>query len=381
MGSLKPTNLGELADALADTAGQGKSITVGGAFTKRRMTPRAASADVIISTTSLNRIVEYEPRDLTISVEAGIRFADLSRRIRRDGLMLPLDPPFFEATTVGGVVAANRSGPRRRFYGTARNLMIGATFVPVDGKPVHSGGMVVKNAAGLDMAKLLVGSFGTLAAIAVVNFRLAPIPPVTRTFVLGFDNPGAAFDACDALVRSPLQPVAIDWLNSRAAEHIGRKGYLVAVQAAGNEGVIERYSRELPAADTLEQQAEETFWESVREFTPRFLDREPGGAVVRVSSARTSLRAIAGEVDAPVVARAGSGVCYGHFSGCESAGEWMEEANRRGGHAVIEFLPESGCAGLDQWPAPGNDFKVMEKVKQLFDPRGLLNKGGLHDRL
>ena len=90
--------------------------------------------------------------------------------------MVPLDPPFAEAATVGGVVAANSSGPRRRLYGTARDLVIGMQFATLEGKLVQSGGMVVKNVAGLDMAKLMIGSFGTLAAIAVVNFKLLPMP-------------------------------------------------------------------------------------------------------------------------------------------------------------------------------------------------------------
>ena len=88
--------------------------------------------------------------------------------------MVPLDPPFADGATVGGVIAANSSGPRRRLYGTARDLVIGMTFATLEGKLVQSGGMVVKNVAGLDMGKLMIGSFGTLAAIAVVNFKLAP---------------------------------------------------------------------------------------------------------------------------------------------------------------------------------------------------------------
>src|SRR5207253_4650689 len=94
---------------------------------------------------------------------------------------------FAEQATVGGVVAANSSGPRRRLYGTARDMVIGMTFATLEGKLVQTGGMVVKNVAGLDMGKLMIGSFGTLAAIAVVNFKVHPIP-VTRTFLWNFVN-------------------------------------------------------------------------------------------------------------------------------------------------------------------------------------------------
>src|SRR5258708_4882188 len=143
-------------------------------------------ADVTVSTAALDRVLKYEPRDLTISVEAGVRYRDLRRVLAGHGQMLPLDPPFAKDATIGGIVAANTSGPRRRLYGTARDMVIGMTFATLQGKLVNSGGMVVKNVAGLDMAKLMIGSFGTLAAIAVVNFKVFPIPVGSRTFVMEF---------------------------------------------------------------------------------------------------------------------------------------------------------------------------------------------------
>src|SRR5678816_719386 len=131
----------------------------------------------------MKRVLAYEPRDLTISVEAGIRYSDLTRILAQNRQMVPLDPPFSETATIGGIVNANSSGPRRRLYGTARDLVIGMKFATLEGKLVQSGGMVVKNVAGLDMAKLLIGSLGTLAALAVVNFKLIPKPVGSRTFL------------------------------------------------------------------------------------------------------------------------------------------------------------------------------------------------------
>src|SRR5437764_13312898 len=99
--------------------------------------------------------------------------------------MSTLDPPCGAEASVGGILAANSSGPRRRLYGTARDLVIGMQFATLEGKLVQSGGMVVKNVAGLDMAKLMIGSFGTLAAIAVANFKLLPMPEAESTFLRG----------------------------------------------------------------------------------------------------------------------------------------------------------------------------------------------------
>ena len=135
-----------------------------------------APAEVTVSTAGLARVLQYDPRDLTISVEAGVTWCELARVLGEHRQMVPLDPPFSGTATVGGMVAANTCGPRRRLYGTARDLVIGMKFATLAGKLVQSGGMVVKNVAGLDMAKLMVGSFGTLAAIAVVNFKVQPRP-------------------------------------------------------------------------------------------------------------------------------------------------------------------------------------------------------------
>src|SRR5437764_6645123 len=111
--------------------------------------------------------------------------------------MSTLDPPCGAEASVGGVLASNSSGPRRRLYGTARDLVIGMQFATLEGKLVQVGGMVVKNVAGLDMGKLLIGSFGTLAAITTVNFKVQPCPEVERSFVVPFSSLDHAFAARD----------------------------------------------------------------------------------------------------------------------------------------------------------------------------------------
>ena len=177
--ALAPTTAAELAEALRDAAARQRTIALAGNASKRLMAGPVEPADEAIATAALRRVLEYEPRDLTISVEAGLPWREFtSSPGRQNRQMVPLDPPFAGQATVGGVVAANSSGPRRRLYGTARDMVIGMRFATLEGKLVQSGGMVVKNVAGLDMAKLMIGSFGTLAAIAVVNFKLQPVPEV-----------------------------------------------------------------------------------------------------------------------------------------------------------------------------------------------------------
>src|ERR1039458_6736325 len=151
-----PQTPGELAAALGDAAAHGRAISLAGNGSKRLMAGPTAPAECAITTAKLNRVIEYEPRDLTISVEAGLPWRELTSLTARNRLMAPLDPPFAPAATVGGVIASNGSGPRRRLYGTARDLVIGMKFATLEGKMVQSGGMVVKNVAGLDMAKLMI---------------------------------------------------------------------------------------------------------------------------------------------------------------------------------------------------------------------------------
>jgi glycolate dehydrogenase FAD-binding subunit len=380
MEPLKPGTPEELATILADASGQRKSVLLGGAFSKRRMSGDGQTADVTVSSTGLSRILDYEPADLTISAEAGMPFSALSKRIGEDGLMLPLDPPFFESATLGGVVATNTSGPRRRAFGTARDAVIGMKFVTVTGKLVETGGMVVKNAAGLEMGKLLIGSMGVLAAITSVNFRLAPRPPCTRTFVLSSDSLDQAVQLRDSLVRGVLQPLALDLLNPAAAQRVGLSNYALLVQAGGSESVVGRYSSELSVAETFEAEDEASLWERVREFAPAFLAAEPGGAVVRLSTTISGVGSVVAKLDVPVVARAGSGVVHAYFDDCGRACSWVNEAKNQGLRPVVEYVAESGCVD-NRWPVTGTDFTMMEKIKQMFDPDGLLNRGRLYGRL
>jgi len=377
---LRPKTPEELADALATAAAAGRRIRLGGAFTKDRMGGPAWASEVTISTAGFCRVVEYDPRDLTISVEAGLPFAELERVTGDYGQMAPLDPPFYAQATVGGVVAANTNGPRRRLYGSCRDLVIGMKFVTLEGKIVTSGGMVVKNVAGLDMAKLMIGSMGTLAAIAVVNFRLAPRPPATCTYVGGFSTLEKAFAARNAILKSCLQPAAIDLLNPAASARLDRDGYLLLVQVGGTKAVLERYAKEL-GGTPVEGEAEALIWQRVREFTPDFLAENPQGAVLRISSTLSGLREVMGALAVPALARAGTGVCYACFDEPDEAARALQDAIERGWKAVMEFLPTKPAPGLSPWPTPGADFAMMEKIKRMFDPRQLLNPGRLYGRL
>ena len=323
-----------------------------------------AAADTTICSSKLTRVLQYEPRDLTISVEAGISYRELSHVLAEHRQMIALDPPFLENATIGGIIATNSSGPRRRLYGTARDMVIGMTFATLEGKLIKTGGMVVKNVAGLDMGKLMIGSFGTLAVIAVVNFRLHPMPAATRTFVQKFSDIAGAIAFRDVVLKSVLQPAAIDLLKVN-------NGYELVIQAGGSVAVLDRYSRELPSARAVEGDEEQKLWERIRELTPRFLAEHEDAVVLRVSCALSEVGRVMESLPTPAVARAGSGVCYGYY-------RRFEDVHQEG---LIEFAPQNVRERAELWPQPGSDFAIMRKVKEMFDPRGLLNRGRLYGRI
>ncbi len=374
----------ELAEALGAAAAQGRSISLAGNSSKRLMAGPADTADCGITTAGLRRVLQYEPHDLTISVEAGLPWRELVSTAAQHRQIVPLDPPFYDEATVGGVIASNSSGPRRRLYGTARDLVIGMRFATLEGKLAQSGGMVVKNVAGLDMAKLMIGSFGTLAAVASVNFKLAPAPEAERSFLLAFPSASDALAARSKILSGALQPSAVDLLNPACGASIGRDGWILALRAGGTATAVARYERELAALGdgvAFDGSQQDALWDHIGNFTPRFLERNPNGGVVRVSCTLKPVGDVLASMPGPALARAGSGVCYGYFDDCSSAAAWVLDAARRGLKAVVEFSPDGRKRELDLWPCPGPDFELMRRVKGLFDPSNLLNRGRLYGRI
>lgn len=353
-------------------------------------------AELRISTSRMGRILQYEPRDLTISVEAGMPFARLNAELAKNGQMIPLDGPWVdsfagdggEGATVGGMIAANISGSRRRLYGTARDNVIGMRFATLDGKLVDSGGMVVKNVAGLDMAKLMIGSFGTLAAIASVNFKLTPRPKASCTLLFSFEELQPAITARDRLLKGVLAPVAVDILNPILSAQFnaafGTRGFTLATQFSGNDAVIRRSSTEaapLGPHHALTAEEEQRFWTAIAAITPRFLEKFTDGAVVRVSTTLKDCATALASLDAPGHAHAANGIVRAWFSRPESASRWTRLVSEKGWKSVVEFSGGSAKHSLDLWPQPGGDIEIMHGLKKIFDPAGLLNPGRLYGRI
>lgn len=370
-----PETPSDLAALLSEAAERGEAVRVEGAGSKRQWGgPPVQGA--LLKTTALNRVLEYEPRDLTICLEAGVRYRDLAPLLTPYRQMLPLDPPYAASATIGGIVSAGVSGPRRRLYGGIRDLVIGMKFATVDGSLVTSGGKVVKNVAGLDMQKALIGSFGTLAAITQVNFKLTPMPEATRTFLLPAASLADLASTRNRILAGVLQPAAFDALNAAAAAAMGLEPVpTLVLRANGNERVLARYAQELPGAIPLEGDAETSLWQRVEGFV------EAPRLVAQVGHGNPALADVLSSAPVEAVARAANGVSFVAFTNREQAAAWLAATAGKGWSRVIMKAPAEDALALDLWPDPGSDFDLMRRLKATFDPSNILNKGRLYGRL
>ncbi len=380
-----PKSAEELAAFIKEAAGDFRSLSIAGNSSKDYMAGPRVAADLSLSTARLDRVLQYEPNDLTVSVEAGMSWAALQTMLARNGQMVALDPPFASSATVGGVVASNASGALRRNFGTARDLVIGMQFAMLDGKLVRTGGMVVKNVAGLDIGKLMIGSFGTLAIITSINFRLHSLPKETHTFVFSFADLTSAIEKRDAVLQSVLRPLSIDYLTPPAAAHLGRRGSVLAIRAAGKRQVLERYARELSGSELLTGSADEALWGCIREFPADFLRANPDGVVLRVSTTLRDVSKLLQLVAGAAVSRVASGVTYVYVNSWSAVDPLWRAAGENGWAVAVEYAPDEIRQNHTLWLAPKGQneagFAMMKSVKQIFDPGNLLNRLRLYGRI
>ena len=386
MSRYEPSCAGELAALLKERASARQIIELAGCGSKSTMAGHVEAADAFISTKNLNKLLAYEPRDLTVSVGAGMEFRQLQSLLQENGQMIALDPPFADKATIGGVVASNSSGPMRRAFGTARDLVIGMTFATLEGKLVECGGMVVKNVAGLDMGKLMIGSFGTLAAITSLNFRVHSLPEATETYLFPHPELGDALKSRDRIITGVLQPTAVDLVSPAIALRLGFRGHLLAVRVGGRETLLARYRKELSDGERLQGPDEGQFWSAIQEFPPGFLNEHSEGVVARVSTTLSGIAQLPKTVAGSFISRAATGVTYFYFGNWSLAAPWWRKVEEMGLPGVIEHAPVEIRRHQNLWSGGASSqekaaFAMMEKVKQLFDPDRLLNPGRLHGRI
>ncbi|HYE91993.1 MAG TPA: FAD-binding oxidoreductase, partial [Terriglobales bacterium] len=216
-----PGSTAEVASAIALAAAEGLTIVPRGSGSAMGQGRAPARADVILDLTRLDRILEYNPDDLTITLEAGVTAATLDATLATPRQWLPIDPPGAGTRTLGGLAATNASGPLRARYGTLRDLLLGVRFVQADGVATWGGSKVVKSVTGYDVPKLMVGSLGTLGVLTELTLRLHARPETERTTLIALADARAAQALVTAVLDSPLQPTRFEVFDATVLGALG----------------------------------------------------------------------------------------------------------------------------------------------------------------
>lgn len=216
----RPGSPEQVAAVLAAAGRHGAAVIPRGEGTKLGLGAPPRRADVLLALAGLNAIGDYSPADLTVTCQAGARWAGLQADVGAQGQMVPLDPPFRDRTTAGGVVAANASGPSRAGYGSARDYLIGVQVANADGTISKAGGKVVKNVAGYDLNKLYTGSLGTVGIILETTWKLLPLPAMSATVLFALDGWASGTQIALQIVRAGLQPRAAQIFDRKAMRRV-----------------------------------------------------------------------------------------------------------------------------------------------------------------
>ena len=395
-GIVAPATPDEVAAVLKFAAARELVVVPVGGFSRQHIGRAPARVDIVVELTRMNAIQYYEPGDLTIGVQAGAKLADVLMHIESHGQMLPLDPASAARTSIGGTVATCASGPLRHGYGTVRDFCLGVQFATAEGKVAKAGGRVVKNVAGYDVTKLMVGSYGTLAVITSANFRVYPRPQQTRTFAGQFDSTEDALRARNAVVlKSALTPLAFDVLSPEASQllmpQVARHAWTLLLRAGGSDNVLGRYRHDLGTMVTWESEgdAEARLWTTVADFPNSCFERDPNAMVVRVAVPQQELARV---VEAAIETAdangfntvwAGRAITPIHIAFTPTNGgrnyqavlATLRKAVGNDGSAVVTHCPTDVKRAINVWGATAADLNAMQTVKRTLDPGDILNRG------
>ena len=416
---VRPGSSDDVVEIVKYAASEKSALIPCGARTKLGIGSPPLRYDLALDMTRLERIISYDPGDLTLSVEPGVPLRKLAATLAEHRQFLPLSVPYFNQATVGGTIASGVDNPLRQFYGTSRDYILGMEFIIGDGVRSKSGGCVVKNVTGYDLHKLMIGSLGTLGVITRVNFKTFPMPAGTRGFVALFENLDRAIEMRHRIAQSSLTPITFEILSPCVAELFGgaaaeritgstmppnaisAKHWALTIGYAGNENVLARYEADLRrmAAESaavgvsvLGDDVRPAAFARKREFIPIALAGSPATTIVKLGvlpmRMKEALDAAAKAADAnglPWAAMArGLGVIYFVLLPGErddaaqrkvtaAINQILAAANTLDANATIPWCPAEWKSTLKIWGPERSDIAQMQKVKKIFDPIGIFS--------
>ena len=406
-----PNTIEEVSNLLAVADQDGKAVVPWGGGTGMGLGNLARRVDLVMGTSRLNRILEYEPADLTVIVEGGTSLGVLQDELARNGQFLPMDPPRSENATIGGILATNASGPRRALFGTPRDRLIGIKVVHPNGDVTKSGGKVVKNVSGYDMNKLYTGSLGTLGIIVEAAFKIAPLFKETRSLLIACSSLDKAAGLALDIPKVGVQPMAQEIMDPQAlgmlSTVIGRPpdgaAFGIALQLGGTPAAVARQESEVQALcekakaeviDLSDKEVASRLWAAIRDFgrdqqqsasmivETTCLPSEVASMMDEISSVREKLI-----VDAAVMSDITDGIIYSYWWAQEGSKDALKAivaalrdlVTRFNGHCVVELCPIELKGDIDVWGISGPQTVLMKRIKEQFDPRNTLNPGRFVD--
>lgn len=360
--------------------------------------------DIALSLRKLNRVIHFEPADLTICVEPGMTFGEFQTLVGAQGLWLPLDPRGGAEASIGGIIAANTAGPLRQAFGGPRDMVLGLRIATTEGKFAKTGGRVVKNVAGYDFGKLLTGSYGTLGVIVEACLKLFPKPPERATFTMQAGTLGIARDVRRSILRSSLSPMRLALLDSAAntlldnpRESDAKPGVELWIEVGGSHRVIERCAFELKQLASgvggvlVRREGAEVAWGKIADLArwlrPKYGDVTVLKAALPLAGSEEFLSRAQQEAEAEKIglasfAQVGVGIvhlCVLQERRTPNLLGWTarlrQAAADLGGSLMIEHCPVEFKSGVDVWGARGDDLEAMRKLKAAWDPHAVLAPG------
>jgi glycolate oxidase FAD binding subunit len=379
--TVAPGSAEEISAVLRLANQRGFSARPAGGRTKQ--TPQWGGPVVVVNTNRLTAVEHYDPADLTVGVGAGMTVAHLNAMVGQDKLMFGGDPPFADLGTVGGLLATASHGPLRHGYGAVRDYCIGIRFVTGDGRCAKGGGRVVKNVAGYDLMKLLIGSHGTLAVITSASFKLFPAPRQTRTFVCEFATWQEALKFRDAMRHSALAPMCLELVSPAARRLIRRETnsgtWAICLRASGSDAVLARYRKELGLVVTreVEREKERDLWQGIENCCERERMHVRMDVIVPPSSVAYVLQALDDVTDQRFGYAAVGRIGLGHLRVFTPKGAvgGTQPANVFIGKLREQVTTEIGVtveSWVTPWPIAPPHLASMRAVKQALDPNNIL---------
>ncbi|MGR3764488.1 FAD-binding oxidoreductase [Rossellomorea sp. NS-SX7] len=392
-----PSSEEEIASLLKYANENGKKVIVEGRGTKRGFGGLIESADLVLSLAHYKGVVEHATGDLTMTVKAGTTFKELQTYLANHGQKIALDPSWPDQATIGGIIAANESGPKRMGYGSARDNVIGLRVVYPDGTIIRSGGKVVKNVAGYDMNKLFIGSMGTLGVITEVTLKLRPISKSENLVLVSFPGgePSRIRSFATEILDSTIEPTSIELLNPALAEKLaGVKHYTVAMSFEDMESSVcyqvEMVRKMKPEGSEMviyDESKAHQFWDDFSKLGSACDTKGEISAILKIGVVNLDVLHVLYEVErlkdcyqvkSDAHGALGHGLCFVHMTGAgedvlSSIHELRASVMKRGGYVIIKSLPYLERQQIKVWGDDPSYFFLLQGIKATIDPNSVLN--------